>query len=169
RLCRSGAAVKNLAHSASLHSWENNAPSKPGTKHLDRANDGRVFAGTLGHNAIFPAETNIALWRLSTSQEAFGPDEFEFLSSLSSINYWQKAQRGHFTQLRHRDYLDIESYLESRGCLGHLTKFILPGREAGRVLNELESMNISFATLFPDLQGAARQANLASALITLGF
>jgi hypothetical protein len=27
--------VKNLAHSASFHSKENNAPSKPGIKHLD--------------------------------------------------------------------------------------------------------------------------------------
>jgi hypothetical protein len=34
RLCRGGAAVKNLAQSASLHAGENNAPSKPGTKHL---------------------------------------------------------------------------------------------------------------------------------------
>ena len=34
RLCHRGASVKNLAHSASLHAGENNAPSKPGTKHL---------------------------------------------------------------------------------------------------------------------------------------
>src|SRR5207248_7814512 len=33
-LCRRGAAMKNLAQSASLHAGENNAPSKPGTKHL---------------------------------------------------------------------------------------------------------------------------------------
>ena len=32
RLRRGGAAVKNLAQSASLHAGENNAPSKPGTK-----------------------------------------------------------------------------------------------------------------------------------------
>jgi hypothetical protein len=35
-LCRSGAAMKNLAQSASLHAGENNAPSKPGTKQLGR-------------------------------------------------------------------------------------------------------------------------------------
>src|SRR6516162_7951425 len=33
-LCRGGAAVQNLAHSASLHSREKSAPSKPGIKHL---------------------------------------------------------------------------------------------------------------------------------------
>ena len=37
RLCRGGAAVKNLAHSASFHSWEKIAPSKPGIKHLESA------------------------------------------------------------------------------------------------------------------------------------
>src|SRR6516165_9006594 len=35
-LCRGGAAVKNLAHSASFHSRERIAPSKPGIKHLGR-------------------------------------------------------------------------------------------------------------------------------------
>src|SRR5262245_43521967 len=34
RLCRCGAAVENLAHSASFQSLENNAPSNPGIKHL---------------------------------------------------------------------------------------------------------------------------------------
>jgi len=34
-LSRCGAAVKNLAHSASFHSMKNNAPSNAGTKHLD--------------------------------------------------------------------------------------------------------------------------------------
>src|SRR3990167_5055875 len=34
RLCRCGAAVKNLAHSASFHSREKTAPSNPGIKHL---------------------------------------------------------------------------------------------------------------------------------------
>ena len=34
RLCRCGAPVENLAHSASFHSGEKNAPSNPGTKHL---------------------------------------------------------------------------------------------------------------------------------------
>src|ERR1700680_4042045 len=34
RLCRRGAAVENLAHSASFHATEYNAPAKPGIKHL---------------------------------------------------------------------------------------------------------------------------------------
>ncbi len=34
RLCRRGAPMKNLAHSASFESLDKDAPSKPGTKHL---------------------------------------------------------------------------------------------------------------------------------------
>jgi hypothetical protein len=41
RRCRNGAPVKNLAHSASFHSKENNAPSKPGIKNL-------AFMGSVG-------------------------------------------------------------------------------------------------------------------------
>ncbi len=41
-LCRRGAAVKNLAHSASFHSCEKIAPSKPGTKHVERVEQRRL-------------------------------------------------------------------------------------------------------------------------------
>src|ERR1700739_2489917 len=34
RLCRGGASVQNLTHSASFHSREKYAPSNAGTKHL---------------------------------------------------------------------------------------------------------------------------------------
>lgn len=42
RLRRRGAAVKNLAHSASLHSNVKNAPSNPGIKHLGRQFDSQI-------------------------------------------------------------------------------------------------------------------------------
>ncbi|WP_238945092.1 hypothetical protein, partial [Vandammella animalimorsus] len=35
-LCRGGACMKNLAHSASFHSGEKIEPSKSGIKHLER-------------------------------------------------------------------------------------------------------------------------------------
>jgi hypothetical protein len=40
RRCRRGAAMKNLAHSASRHADEKSAPSKPGIKHLGAKPDG---------------------------------------------------------------------------------------------------------------------------------
>jgi hypothetical protein len=45
RLCRRGAAVENLAHSASFHSMEYNAPSKPGIKHLAADGENATKAG----------------------------------------------------------------------------------------------------------------------------
>jgi len=56
RLCRGGAPMENLAHSASLHSLVKDAPSKPGTKHLAlvfRA-DSRLRAKTLSGDPLYP-------------------------------------------------------------------------------------------------------------------
>src|SRR5438067_9624916 len=61
-LCRSGAAMKNLAQSASLHAGENNAPSKPGTKHLVPARRGSKRPGneaTRFHN--FPRRRDVGM------------------------------------------------------------------------------------------------------------
>lgn len=44
RLCRAGAPVKNLAHSASFHASEKTAPSKPGIKQLVEISKGELFA-----------------------------------------------------------------------------------------------------------------------------
>jgi hypothetical protein len=41
RLSRCGAPMENLAHNASLHIEENNAPSKPGIKQLSLIADVR--------------------------------------------------------------------------------------------------------------------------------
>jgi hypothetical protein len=54
RLCRRGAPMKNLAHSASFDSCENDAPSKLGIKHLggsfvSHMGDVRVCRFRLGH------------------------------------------------------------------------------------------------------------------------
>jgi hypothetical protein len=48
-LCRGGAPVQNLSHSASLHAGENNAPANSGIKHLGRVRGGALRqAGRLG-------------------------------------------------------------------------------------------------------------------------
>src|SRR4029077_18787676 len=43
RLCRCGAPMKNLSHSASFESLDKNAPSKSGRKHLGRVPDAGVI------------------------------------------------------------------------------------------------------------------------------
>jgi hypothetical protein len=45
RLCRCGAPMKNLAHSASFESLDKNAPSNAGTKHLVANAKGMALVG----------------------------------------------------------------------------------------------------------------------------
>ena len=53
----------------------------------------------------------------------------------------------------------VEGQLE-RGELQRLCRFAIPGAETGKALSDLEAMNITYASLFPDLRGAALQANI---------
>jgi hypothetical protein len=130
------------------------------TAALDRANNGRMSAGLLSTEAIAMPQHPICIWRLGLIPELMVPGEFEVLTSQSSRNYWQKAQRGAFTRLRHQFHVDLESYLTERSLLHRLRRFVIPGSETGKALGDLELMNITYATLFPDLKGAAMQANI---------
>jgi hypothetical protein len=74
RLCRCGASMKNLAHSASFESLDKNAPSKAETKHLgygsEAAGMARDFAfGTLGLRRLAAGHAieNIAFGRILLS------------------------------------------------------------------------------------------------------
>lgn len=139
------------------------------TDALDRANNGRLSSGTLQHDAVFTPTETVAVWRLGIRSDMWREDEFECLTSLSNLNYWQKAQRGLFTRLLHSDYRDIASYLAFRGMIDALTCFTIPGRETGKALFDLEAMNVTYATLFPDFRGAALQANVGSTWQMLAF
>jgi hypothetical protein len=61
RLCRCGAPMKNLAHSASFESLDKNAPSNAGTKHL--VNDSHftnVYAHLLAFIGVYLRQTSRA-------------------------------------------------------------------------------------------------------------
>ena len=86
--------------------------------------------------------------------------EIELLNPQMDIGHRQRAQRGLFTRLTHNNYFSIEEYLSTLDLpKPPLRKYLIPGSEAAKALTELRMMNITFATLFPDLDGAARQAN----------
>ena len=61
RLCRCGAPMQNLAHSASFHSREKSAPSKPGTKQLG-------YPFFIAH--VIVSSSNGTLFRTATLFEA---------------------------------------------------------------------------------------------------
>ena len=64
-------------------------------------------------------------------------------------------------------YLDLGSYLKSRKRINCLELFLIPVREAAKALTDLDMMNINFAGLFPDLDGAAKQVIMRRAMGTL--
>lgn len=136
---------------------------------LNRANDGRISSGTFTQEEMATPTTPVSVWRLTGVAGLSTASEFEHISTLASVNFWQKAQSGSFTKLVDADHYDLVDYLASRGALERLHRFIIPGQEAFRALADLENMNITFATLFPDLRGAALQANLGIALRLSGL
>lgn len=86
--------------------------------------------------------------------------EFKWIDDLSDVAYRQKAQRGVFTKLKTPMFLDLRKFLVSKGCAHFLHRFVVPAVQSVRAYLDLELMNITFATVFPDLDGAAKQANI---------
>lgn len=110
----------------------------------------------------------VAVWALMVDENFGQAKELEILNPRIDIGQRQRAQRGLFTRLTHDEYFDIESYLSSLELEeAPLRKYLIPGWEVAKALTELRMMNITFATLFPDLEGAALQANFESVAFTL--
>lgn len=130
---------------------------------LDHANEGRLIAGTLASAAVHSPQRPYCVWQLSWI-DSLGSEHLALLSTLNSANYWQKAQHGCFTRLRHPEYVELASYLQSLGEAGRLTRYEIPPGDALTALADLQRMNITFASLFPDLRGAALHANFAEIL-----
>src|SRR6266852_413141 len=102
----------------------------------------------------------VVVLKLSDPKALVQRDEFRLFTSRSEHARRQKAQQGIFTILGHADHFDVESYLALRNAPGKLTGYVVPGHQYRRALTDLRLMNINYATLFPDLEGAARQANI---------
>lgn len=110
--------------------------------------------------SIHESANYISVWELKRDDrlEELRP-EFEIIYSRIDQSHRQKAQRGCFTYLKSNDHLELECYLTSKG-LGHaLTQYWIPECEAITALYNLNLMNIRYASLFPDIEGAAVHAN----------
>ena len=112
----------------------------------------------------------VAVWALVLADDIEIDGEFEIIAARKDNFHRQRAQQGVFTRLTHDVHVDLESYLMSRNICGkYLECFEISGQEMGKALSSLELMNITFASLFPDLDGAAAQANIGSTLTILGM
>jgi hypothetical protein len=135
------------------------------TDFLETVSPGVTKAGTLDARRILSSQNlgNVALWSFMVEriQEEPGlPVGLEIVHTRPDVGLRQRAQRGVFTRLRHERYRCLEDFLEPLAPeRPPLRKYLIPGWEAAKVITELRMMNITFATLFPDLSGAALQAN----------
>lgn len=111
----------------------------------------------------------VEVWglRLWDNFEEEGVFEIVYLRRTRGSRLW--AQSGLFTRLNSPTHLDIESYLRSRGIAHYLECYELRHESAMTALRDLDLMNINLSTMFPDLQGAAEQANLEEDLLRLAM
>jgi len=100
----------------------------------------------------------VRVWGLRFWEDLDVRGEFELLKEIP-LSQRQLAQRGCFTKLLSDKQHELEGYLESRGKAHCLEAYDIPKRFTAEALCDLHLMNVTPATLFPDLNGAAAQAN----------
>ncbi len=129
---------------------------------------GRVFAENIEPEITplkyykLPSYRPVVVWELLAAPN-ISSSEFGFVDNVRYELHRQRAQSGIFTILNHASFIDLESYLDSVGKAGYLEKFEIPcssAQDASIALSDLDRMNINYGTVFPDPEGAARQANL---------
>lgn len=108
---------------------------------------------------------NVFIWGLRLWNDLDNNDELKIEKIPRPFGSRLWAQAGLFTRLISDDCLDVKSYLETKGLAHYLECFILPRKWAATVITDLKLMNISFSKLFPDLYGAAQEANISELLL----
>lgn len=116
----------------------------------------------IGHSGNFlkMIKSRVAVWALGRCSElAELCKELRFIEARTDKAYRQRAQSGLFTCLEHEEYVDIEEYLQSKGLAHFLQRYDIDTSDIQKALCDLDLMNISMVTMFPDLDGAAARAN----------
>lgn len=106
------------------------------------------------------ADSWVRIWALAMWETLDDSEEFEVVHIDPAPTSRVRAQSGAFTRLRSEDHLELESYLSKENKLDYLVAYEIPMDSASHALRDLQLMNIMPRTLFPDLHGAAWQANL---------
>ncbi len=111
---------------------------------------------------------SVVIWGLKVGPFLAAATELSMLNPQIDVGHRQRAQRGVFSRLTHSTIFNIEDYLSSVVLTETpLRKYLIPTGETASALSELRLMNITFATMFPDLHGAALQANFETASLGL--
>jgi hypothetical protein len=109
---------------------------------------------------LFSNEEKVYVWGLRCYTNLEVKNEFEIIRPPRNFGSRLWAQAGLFTRLFTNEYFDLQSYLKSRGVAHYLDCFEIPIKSAAAALADLNLMNITLSKLFPDLTGAALEANI---------
>jgi hypothetical protein len=128
-----------------------------------------ITSGMSASVASTDADPPVAVWEIYYDQDTRRTGEFEIVSDRSGLAHRQLAQAGLFTMLVHPSVNDVESYYHLRNLKGHIRRYEISWDCYQSALSSLRLMNIRYGTLFPDLDGAAVEANLASFMATMNL
>ncbi len=140
---------------------------------LEQVSPGATTHGSVDISELLSHKSaaQVAIWSFvsqKASLDGSSTEGLEVVNSRTDLGHRQRAQRGVFTRLSNSEHLCLEDFLESlQPEHPPLRKYLVPGWEASNAIRELRLMNITFATLFPDLTGAVLQANFEMAMTTL--
>jgi len=143
------------------------------TGFLESISPGVTTAGVVNVRRILSKESTekVAIWAFlpeRLQEEAGLPQGLEVVHSRPDVGHRQRAQRGVFTRITRANCRSLEDFVGSLNPdQPPLLQYLIPGWEAAKAITELRMMNITFATLFPDLAGAALQANFEMVAMTL--
>lgn len=101
----------------------------------------------------------VSLYKLNLHGDLLEKEEFEFILPINQIGSRMNAQSCCFTNFD-TDDANIQKYLMSIGKSDYLEKFLISGNLVEDILSQLVESEIDALALFPDLTGAALQANI---------
>lgn len=107
----------------------------------------------------FSRERKIAIYRLFHNPQLEGDGLRVIRPTVEELGRMH-GQQSVFTWLDSEDYFDLQGFLDSTGRGDLLTRITIDGQAVSDGLRDLQTHGITYRLLFPDLFGAAMQANV---------
>lgn len=102
----------------------------------------------------------VAIWELPVQSNCNNLEHFAFVFARHDFAHRQRAQSGLFTLVEAPEHCSLDEYLTAKNYAHCLKRYEIPQSDALIAMQDLRLMNITDNTMFPDGDGAARQANL---------
>jgi hypothetical protein len=118
-----------------------------------------AFSGHIRHTR--PDEPNVAIWVLDSTHEIWnGQFGCQIVNVQSFGNERVKNQHGRFTHLKNPSD-SLEEYVR-QFSMGEtlLRKYLVPIKEAGSAMADLDSMGLNHSRIYPGLSGNAKAAEV---------